>query len=174
MRCWRCCYRRFCMYFSNGFALHDFVYDQVHIPGPENQAEIVGAKLVLKGCGHILKLRQPHHSYVGIGFSSRVGDKLASYPRQRHFIGSVDVADHETIHASERRAEILPEVLGAAVAVRLEHADDPLGFQLSGRSYGSRDFSGVVGVIVNERSALPGASELEPARHARETLQRIG
>ena len=81
----------------------------------------------------------------------------------------VDVHDDDVVGQGERLAELLGEMLGAAVQMRLEDDDQPAAARdLPGSGQRGAQLGRMVGVVVEDADAARLALELEPAAGAGE------
>src|SRR2546427_7925989 len=91
----------------------------------------------------------------------------------RRLAGGVDVHHDQHVRLVEGGPELLEQVRGARVAVRLERRHDPAVEPCLGGGQGGADLDGMVAVVVDDGDAIDRAPYLEAALHARERGQRL-
>ena len=106
----------------------DLVGQRREVAGAEGEAEVAGAQLAAEvGDEVVARCGSQADPLPADGASSTAfDDELAGDARARRLAGRVDVGDREHVGVDERVGEVLPQGRGAAVAVGLEHADDPV------------------------------------------------
>ena len=99
----------------------------------------------------------------------RVDDELAVDALDRLLACAVDLGDAGRVGARQCGAELVGEVAGARVEVRLEEHEHPARRALARRGDGRRDLGGVVGVVVEDRDPFlsPTSSKRRPAPRKR-------
>src|SRR5581483_9017623 len=121
------------------------------------------------GCG-VLK-----RGDVGGGLAGSRGDAASQHltrdPRNGRFAGGVDIQHEHGVCSAEGGAELLHERLGAGVAMRLEDRVDAAVTALARGGKSGADFSGVMGVVVNDSDAAHLSLNVEAAVHAAKALQ---
>ena len=100
-----------------------------------------------------------------------IGQGLAANPLQRFFAGAVDRRQQQGITVLQCTCEGLEEFLGAAEAVGLKHSKQPLrraGQWAAATAHhelrhgqGGLHLTGMVGVVVDDVSTLPGAPQIK-------------
>ena len=101
-------------------------------------------------------------------------DGLARDARHGQLAGGEDVHDAQDVGGVEGAPELARERLGAAVAVRLEDADDALEVELGGGGERDGDLGGVVAVVVDDGHARDVAHVREAPARALELGERGG
>jgi hypothetical protein len=107
-----------------------------------------------------------------VGVQDGVDDELAGHAGDGLLAGGVDGGDDEQVGAGERVGEAAPQVAGARVAVRLEHAHDPPPRPGRGGVERGSDLGGEVVVAVDEGDAGDLAPLLPPPADTREPRER--
>ena len=79
----------------------------------------------------------------------------------------IDVREHQHVGLIEGAAEIVPKVLRARVAVRLEEHQQALEMAAARGFERGANLGGVVAVIVDQRDAADDALDLKPPRPRR-------
>src|SRR5262245_39149568 len=82
-------------------------------------------------------------------FANRRGQDFAGDARNRRLAGGVDIGNDQQIGLIESAGELLPEVLGAGVAVRLKKHKKAVELAAAGSLQRGFDFGWVVAVVVD-------------------------
>ena len=160
-------------FFQHGQVARDAAADFVHIARTEGDEEIAGAE----GIAHFVSCDGHGGRAAGLGvvvlqlhfFENR----LAADAGQWFLAGRIDVGDKELVHVAKTGAELLFQKLRAAVAVRLEEADDAFGVEPLGCGQCGGDFAGVVAVVVHHGEALAAVADFKAALGPTEAAQRV-
>ena len=83
----------------------------------------------------------------------------------------IDVRQHQNVGLIERAAEILPEMLRARVAVRLEEHQQALVTAAARRFERGANFGGMMAVVVDQRDAVDDALDFKPPPTPRKFLE---
>ena len=145
---------------------------RAHITGSQGEHEIPGAR------GFAQKVDDgraigAHVAHVAMAVGGdALGEVARVHPRDGGFPRPVDVHHDEHVGLVERGQEVLPEVLRAAVAMRLEHRDHAPVVPRLGGGEGGADLGGMVPVVVHHEDAAGFPADLEAALHAAEAGER--
>ena len=83
-------------------------------------------------------------------FPDLVGERVDGHAGNRVLAGRIDVGEHDFIGERQRRAEVVQQLRGARVAMRLEHAQDPAGAGGARRAQHRRDLGRMMAVVVDD------------------------
>src|SRR5581483_3502420 len=130
------------------------------------QLEDLGAELGDIACSQ----GQDHVARAG-SRGDAASQHLTRDPRDGRFAGGVDIQHEHGVCRAEGGAEFLHERLGAGVAMRLEDNVDAAVTALARGGKSGANFSGVMGVVVNDSDAAHLSLNVEAAVHAAKALQ---
>jgi hypothetical protein len=163
--------------FEHGQIARDAAADLVHIACTERDEQIAGAQRIadLVACdqhrrraAEVLRLWLQRAS----GLLRRISKNLAAHAGQRLFARGIDVGDEQLVHIAKTRAELLLQKLRAAVAMRLEEADDALRAQTLRRGQRGGDFTRMMAVVIHHGEMLAAVPDLEAAFRTAEATSR--
>src|SRR5215471_16622392 len=89
-------------------------------------------------------------------------------PGNRRFAGRVDIGDDQQVRLVESPCELLPQMLRAGVAVRLEEHQQTVKFTAACRFERGPDFGGVMAIIVDDRDLADRSFDVKSAAYAGE------
>src|SRR5213593_1884307 len=101
-----------------------------------------------------------------------VGEIPARDAGDRRLAGRVDVHHDQHVSQIERRQELVPQMLGPGVAVRLKHRHDPTVEAGLGGGQGRPDLGRVMTVVVDHRDATGTTQDLKSALDSGESGER--
>src|ERR1700722_3873427 len=105
------------------------------------------------------------------GGANRLRKSISGNAGNRLLAGGIDVHQHNHVSVIERAAKIVPQVLRACVAVRLEKNQDAVEVAAARGFQRGANFDGMVAVVVDQRDVVDHAFDVKPPPHAATFLQ---
>src|SRR6267154_473076 len=100
------------------------------------------------------------------GFSDGARQCFAGHAGDGGFAGSVDVEQRENVGLIEGAAEIVPEMLGAAVTMRLKEHEKPVELAATGCFEGRTNLGRVMAVVVNYGDIVDHTLDVKAAAYS--------
>jgi hypothetical protein len=151
---------------------HQFVAGAADIACANGQDGIAGFGFAQQILDAFLHRAKVEHILVP-RLANRFSECLAGYPGDSRLTGAVDVGEHQDVGEVEGAAEIVPEVLGAGIAVRLEQHQQTIVLAPTRSLERGADFGGMMAVIVNDCNVVDNAFDLEAAADSREFREAL-
>src|SRR5258705_13920240 len=98
---------------------HESVAGAADVTGADGQDGVQGASLAQKELDAFLHGPKIENVFMA-GFANGVGQSLAGYARDWRLAGRVNIGNHQNIGLVENAGEVMPQMLRAGVAVRLD------------------------------------------------------
>src|SRR6266849_109752 len=100
------------------------------------------------------------------GFTNSARKHFARHARNGHFAGRIDIEEHKDVRLIERAAEIVPEMLSAAVTMRLKKHQQAIELATAGCFERRANLDRVMTVIIDDGDAIDHALDVKTAAHS--------
>ncbi len=102
------------------------------------------------------------------GFANGGGQSFSGDAGDRGFAGCVNIRNDQQVRQIEGQREIIPKLLTARIAVRLEKHQEAIKLADFGGFQGGADFYWVMAVVIDHRDVVDDAFDVEAAADAGE------